>query len=203
MSDIKFVIGKNIAELRKSHGMTQLELAEKLNYSDKAVSKWERGEGTTDVLVLKEVADLFGVSVDYMLESEHSKPVEPAKALQGKIHTRGILTGISILLVVLVATLAFVIADIIIGATDVKTKAHWLAFIYAAPIAMIVWLVFNSIWFKKRRNFLIISLLMWLVLATFFITMLLFGQILWKIFLLGIPAQIIIVMWSHIKSKSK
>lgn len=201
MSDIKFVIGKNIAELRKSHGMTQLELAEKLNYSDKAVSKWERGEGTTDVLVLKEVADLFGVSVDYMLEGEHSKSIEPAKDIQGKVHNRGIITGICILLVVLVATLAYVVADIIIGVTEIQTKVHWLAFIYAAPIAMIVWLVFNSIWFKKRRNFLIISLLMWLVLAAFFITMLLFGQILWKIFLLGIPAQIIIVMWSHIKSK--
>ena len=68
MPDLKFVIGKNIAELRKSHGMTQLELAEKLNYSDKAISKWERGEVTTDILVLKEVADIFGVSIDYFLE---------------------------------------------------------------------------------------------------------------------------------------
>lgn len=197
MPETKFVIGKNIAELRKAHSMTQLELAEKLNYSDKAVSKWERGEVTTDVLVLKEIADLFGVTVDYLLEDEHKRNIEPSKAEKGKIHNRGIITCISILVVVLAATLAFVIADIIVS----ESHAHWMTFVYAVPIAMIVWLVFNSIWFKKRRNFLIISLLMWSVLASVFVTMLLFSQVLWQLFLLGVPGQIIIIMWSNLRYK--
>lgn len=68
MEDLKAVIAKNITELRKENKLTQLELAEKLNYSDKSVSKWERGESIPDVIVLKELADLFGVSVDYMLK---------------------------------------------------------------------------------------------------------------------------------------
>ena len=118
MSDKRFIIGKNIAELRKSSGLTQLELAEKLNYSDKAISKWERGEVTTDILVLKEVADIFGVSLDYFLEEEHQKKIEPLQTNKGKIHNRGIITGISMILVILVATLAFVISDMIVGGEE-------------------------------------------------------------------------------------
>lgn len=197
MPDLKFVIGKNIAELRKSHGMTQLELAEKLNYSDKAISKWERGEVTTDILVLKEVADIFGVSIDYFLEEEHTAAKEPIQNIKGKVHNRGIITGISMILVLLVATLAFVISDMIVKGN----QATWLAFVYAVPLTMIVWLVFNSIWFKKHRNFLIVSLLMWSTIAAIFITALLFSQIWWKLFILGVPGQIIIIMWSHIKYK--
>lgn len=197
MSDKRFIIGKNIAELRKSHGMTQLELAEKLNYSDKAISKWERGEVTTDILVLKEVADLFGVSLDYFFEEEHPKQSEPVQTVKGKLHNRGIITGISMIVVLLIATLAFVISDMIVKGNH----ATWLAFVYAVPLTMIVWLVFNSIWFKKHRNFLIVSLLMWTTIAAAFITALLFNQVLWKLFILGAPGQIIIILWSYIKGK--
>ena len=197
MSDKRFVIGKNIAELRKSFGMTQLELAEKLNYSDKAISKWERGEVTTDILVLKEVADIFGVSLDYFLEEEHQKIKEPLTNIKGKVRNRGIITGISMIVVIAVATLAFVISDIIFKGNP----ATWMAFVYAVPLTMIVWLVFNSIWFKKHRNFLIVSLLMWTTIAAVFITALLFKQVLWKLFILGVPGQIIIILWSYIKGK--
>ena len=64
MNDLKLIVAKNITELRKQHGMTQLQLAEKLNYSDKAVSKWERGESVPDVAVLVEIAELFSVRLD-------------------------------------------------------------------------------------------------------------------------------------------
>lgn len=71
MEDLKRIIADNIAELRKAVPLTQAELAEKLNYSDKAVSKWERGESIPDVIVLKQIAGIFGVSVDYLLEEVH------------------------------------------------------------------------------------------------------------------------------------
>ncbi len=198
MQELKFIIAKNITELRKRDSMTQLELAEKLNYSDKAVSKWERGEATPDVAVLKDIADLFSVSLDYLVEEEHPKIPEPKRVSRLKKHNRAIITGISILLVWAVATFCFVTTDIVIK----SIKVHWLAFIYAVPVSMVVWLVFNSIWFKKHRNFLIISVLAWSVLVSFYITMLVFGFNLWKIFLIGIPAQIIILMWSMLKNKN-
>ena len=73
MEDLKHIIAKNICDLRTAKGMTQLELAEKLNYSDKAVSKWERGESVPDITVLKEIADLFDVTLDYLVEPGNSR----------------------------------------------------------------------------------------------------------------------------------
>ena len=61
MSDIKSIVAKNISELRQKRSMTQLELAEQLNYSDKAVSKWERGDSLPDISVLCDIAALFSV----------------------------------------------------------------------------------------------------------------------------------------------
>ena len=76
MEDLKMIIAGNIGKLRREAGITQLELAERLNYSDKAVSKWERGESVPDVITLKQVADLFSVSVDYLLRADHPSEVE-------------------------------------------------------------------------------------------------------------------------------
>ena len=75
-ADIKIVIAKNIADLRLANGMTQLELAERINYSDKAVSKWERAESMPDIAVLTEIADLFQVSLDDLVRLK--KPIEKA-----------------------------------------------------------------------------------------------------------------------------
>ena len=72
MEDLKPIIAKNITVLRQNAKMTQFDLAEKLNYSDKAISKWERAEAIPDVSVLKSIADLFGVTVDYLLQDGHT-----------------------------------------------------------------------------------------------------------------------------------
>ena len=73
MENLKHVISKNIVDLRKSMNWTQAELAQKLNYSDKTVSKWERAEAIPDIIVLKAIADLFEVSVDYLLVADHEE----------------------------------------------------------------------------------------------------------------------------------
>ena len=77
MKDIRQNIGKNIVRLRNAAHMTQAEFAEQLNYTDKAVSKWERGESVPDIVILKKIADQFSVTVDYLLE-EH-RPEEAVK----------------------------------------------------------------------------------------------------------------------------
>ena len=71
MDELKSVVAENLKALRTTAGLTQGELAERLNYSDKAVSKWERGESLPDVQVLKQLADMYGVGVDYLLSSDH------------------------------------------------------------------------------------------------------------------------------------
>ncbi len=197
MEDLKVIIAANITELRKESGLTQLELAEKLNYSDKAVSKWERAESLPDVGVLKQIADMFNVTVDYLLKSDHTVEREQAaRVSRRKQRNRGIITGISIMLVWLVATVVFFVLD---STTSVKTTELLICFAYAVPASFIVWLIFNTIWFNRRRNFLIISLLMWSSLASLFITLI--GFNLWLMFIVGIPAQIIIFLWSGIKTR--
>lgn len=199
MEDIKLAISKNITELRRKSGMTQAQLAEKLNYSDKAISKWERGESIPDIMIIKQLADLFGVTIDYIITAEHAKSDRPPLPERHKLVNRTFITGMSVLLVWLVATLVFVILDLTLSYSNIL----WLCFVYAIPLTMIVWLVFNSMWFSKRRNFLIISLLMWTALMAIHMTLMAVNCNIWPIFLLGIPAQAIIIMWSKLRFKRK
>lgn len=198
MRDLKEIIAENIVELRKENEMTQAQLAEKLNYSDKAVSKWERGESLPDIAVLKSVADIFEVSVDYLLTSDHeSMKHSEKKVSRWKFRRRAIITGMSVMLVWLVATVVFFILD------TARLDMHWLAFVYSAPCSLLVWLIFNSIWFNPRRNFLIISALLWTVLGSLYITFLSLGFNLWMMFLISVPAQIIIFLWSGIQKRKE
>jgi len=201
--DLKAVIAENIVQLRRKSEMTQVELAEKLNYSDKAVSKWERGESVPDISVLKGIADLFGVTVDYLITSEHisddlDKGAESAELQKKRIRAHGVITGMSILLVWLVALVVFVPIDI----ATTGIYAHWLAFAYAVPVSMLVWLIFNAMWFNCRKNYLIISLMVWTLIVAIHLTVLVFGYNIWQFYLLGIPGQLIIALWSKIGKKN-
>ncbi len=199
MQSMKSAVAKNLAELRRINNMTQLELAERLNYTDKAVSKWERGESLPDVLVLKQIAELFHVTVDYLLSEEHSEPVPPAPVRQTKVRTHTLITFISIFLVSLIATFVF----FVLAVAPVSLPGAWLSFIYAVPVSMIVWLVFNSVWFNQKRNFLIISLLMWSLLCAIHLTFVVAGINVALIYILGVPGQMIILLWSGIGRKKK
>lgn len=202
---LKPIIASNITELRRSHGFTQQELADRLNYTDKAISKWERGESVPDVIVLKQIADMFGVTVDYLLCEVHEEPCPPPdtvpaedKKRQQSLRTRGFVTGMSILIIWIAALVLFIVLD----TASVSVWANLFVFACAVPASFILWLVMNSIWFNKRRNYLIISLLMWSLLALVYVAVWLFAsRHLWLIFLLGLPGQAIIVMWSRLKQR--
>ena len=199
---LKDIIAKNLTDLRRKNSMTQAELAERLNYTDKAVSKWERAESIPDVVILKQIATLFGVTVDYLLTAEHDEnapsgiiPKKPSK------RTHVIVTCISILLVWLIATTAFVLMLI----SPAEIKHPWFAFIFAIPVSAIVHLVLNSIWFSHKINYLIISILMWSVLLSIHLPVLLlcnYPQI-GFIYILGAPGQAIILFWSRFHKHKK
>ena len=198
MKDVKPIIAKNITALRQANKMTQIELAEKLNYSDKAVSKWERGESVPDIGVLKAIADLFGVTVDYLLREDTVSmpaPVEEAPTKSKRNPT--VVTLLSMLLVWILATFCYVIINMVVPAHPVR----WLPFLCALPVSAIVWLVFNSIWFNRRRNFFIISLLMWTCLAVLVIVLYANGITGWQWLILGALGQAGIIMWSHFRPK--
>ena len=190
----KSQIGSNIATCRKSAGLTQAGLAEKLNYSDKAVSKWERGESVPDVLTLLHLSELFGVSLDRLVrDSALSDPLLPEpdeSAPEKPVASKGIIQALSSTLVWFVALFFFVV----ISSLDIP--GSWVAFVYAVPVNAIVLLSLRSAWRLFSWNLALISVIVWGCLASIFVSLLTFtGACVWKLFLLGIPGQIAIFLW--------
>lgn len=197
MNDMRQAIAQNIVRLRTARGWTQAELAERLSYSDKAISKWERAESLPDIIVLKQLADLFMVRVDDLLLDEIPLQFGKKERLCQRNHI--IITMLAVMLVWLVATFTFVILGLI-----PTVRGKWLVFLYAVPASAIVLIVFNSIWGRRRLNYLIISVLVWsLLLCTHFSVFYAFDAHLWLVYVLGIPAQIIILLWSGLKNPRK
>ena len=194
MEDLKSTVAKNLKELRTLSGLTQGELAERINYSDKAVSKWERGESLPDVQILKQLADMYGVSVDFLLSSEHEAQAPSEDAIRIIRKNRLIITLLAVSLVWLIATIAYVTLGLALN----TFSRIWLSYIVAIPVSCIVLLVFNSIWGIHKLNFIIISALVWSSLLS--LCLILSIKNIWIIFVLGIPAQIIIALWSRLKS---
>ena len=77
----KQTFGSTIAALRKKSGMTQLELAQKMGVTDKAVSKWENGRGIPDIELLKQMSELFQVDLETLLNGEEKKKKVPRKLI--------------------------------------------------------------------------------------------------------------------------
>ena len=198
---LKSQLGANIVAFRKHSGLTQAKLAEQLNYSDKAVSKWERGESVPDVLTLVQLAELFGTTVDELIRDpneipehtggriEHAMEAAVEKTLKRKANKRVIL-GLSSLLVWFVALLVFVV----VSSFDIPRS--WIAFLYAIPVDAVVQLTLRSAWKDFRLNKTLISILVWGGLLSIYVSLKLFVHVdIWKLFLLGIPGQLAVLLW--------
>ena len=184
--ELAVTIGKNIMRLRKMANMTQLDLAEKLNYSDKSVSKWEQGNGMPDVRILMQLAALFHVSIDDLVRVHKEKQLSTGRAL---FIRHMIITLCSVGLCWLVATAAFVLLGLFLPAELEGKRFLWLAFLYAVPASSVITLVFSCIWQNKLFRVISISVLIWTALACVFLTAYVFGYNIWLIFLIGIPLQ--------------
>ncbi len=156
---LKKNFSRNLSAYRKLNKLTQLELAQKLNYSDKSVSKWERGEGLPDLVVTSSLAELLGVSVNDLLSDKIKKRVFLTR-------NKLLITILSIGLVWFVATVLYFILSLLLPSLD-----SWLLFIYAIPVSAIVSIVFSAIWWKKIFTFLSVSLLIWSLAVSIVITL--------------------------------
>ncbi len=201
---LKSQIGANIASYRKRGGLTQAGLAAKLNYSDKAVSKWERGESIPDVVTLVAMAEEFDITVNDLLVDPKALPEDSdpgkleramtqvsEKALKRKAN-KNVILALSTTLVWFVALLIFVL----LSAFDVTDPYSGLIFAYAVPANAIVLLSLRSAWRDFRWNQVLISVIVWGTLISIYISLRMFLDMnLTKIFLLGIPGQIAIWLW--------
>lgn len=146
---LKELFSRNLAELRRRSGMTQLELAEKLCYSDKSISKWERGEGLPDLPVAVKIAEVFGVSINDLMGEKM-----PRKFLISR--NRVLITLMSTVLVWLVAAIMYFIFKLI-----APTWNSEMLFAYAVPVSFLVMVVFTNVWWKKIWRFLSLSAFIW------------------------------------------
>ena len=208
--ELKSVIGSNIARLRKNCRMTQAELAERLNYSDKAVSKWERAESMPDILTLMALAEQFGTTVNDLLnlpgeeKSEEPvipEPVAPAEPEHKRRHIplphnpmknadRGTIQKLSSILVWVVALFIFLVTD----AFDLKYG--WMVFLLAIIANAIVLLSLRSAWKMYGINRILVSIILWTALIIFYLVIWLSWHVsVWKIFLMGLVGQLAILLW--------
>ena len=204
---LKRQIGINIASYRKRNGLTQAGLAERLNYSDKAVSKWDRGESVPDVMTMVQLAEQFDITVNDLLVDPEALPGNPnnleqamtrvtEKTLKRKAN-KHIILWLSSLLVWFVALFFYVV----FSSFDIPYT--WLAFLYAVPTNAIVLLSMRSTWHDFRWNRAYVSTIMWGFLVSFHATLLIMHFNMWKLYLLGIPGQIAIWLWFRLFRPAK
>lgn len=191
MNNIREIVASNILNLRKHNHLTQLELAEKIKYSDKAISRWEKGEVLPDIETLSNLAEIFGVSISYMFE-EHIE-VEKKFILTKEFTNKTIMALLSISVIWLIATIAFVYAGIFLSIS------FWQAFIWAIPATIMVCIQFNRKWGKKWLGLIMSSVFIWTLLLSLYLQFISYKM--WLLFILGIPLQCLVVVAYFIKKK--
>ena len=191
MENLNFIIAKNLSTLRRKNKLTQLQLAEKLNYSDKAISKWEKGESLPSVEVLHTICKLYGVSMYYIKKKKKKEPkIIETEALKKRYLN---ITLLSVLAVWFVALVLFVSFDIF------GSKDYFIIFAWAVPASCIVSIIFDAVWNKCKLLFYLLTVLLWSFLVSATVQFLTFN--IWKILFIGIPLQIAIYLWSRLAKK--
>lgn len=182
--EIKTNFSKNLVSLRKSRKLTQLGLAEKLNYSDKSVSKWECGDVLPDVTTFKMIADFFGVSVDKLISGDATKKL--SQKTSRMIIT--LLSCVSVLFLVTVVAMFYT--------SFVDFDKVWMFYIFCLPVISIILIVMSSMWFGIFVTGTAVSSLVWtLGLNVYLILLEFFAYNLWFVFVVCGVFQIIVLLW--------
>ena len=190
LNELKKNIADNLIFYRKKKGLTQLDIAEKLSYSDKAVSKWERAEAVPDIYTLKQLADLYNIKVDDLLSNDTKRREKLTKSNAKKDKVKKILvTVLSCGLVWLIATILYIFPAIVLP----EVTNTWLIFIWALAINFIILVVFSCIWSTRLNICLTVSGLIWTMFLAICLTI---GTAkIWWLFVIGVPLQILTILW--------
>ena len=197
LSELKLISASNIIKLRSGAGLTQAELGEKLNYSDKTISKWERGEAIPDAYVLTQMAEIFGVSVDYLLSSHDAwespeQQEEKERKQEEHRYSVNMIIAISVLGVWTMALTIFVMLwlfDIIL----------WETFVVALPVSILTYMVLICVFRRHRQlQFVIAAFVLSLFILLYFTLPM---QKPWQLFLIAIPAEIIVFLSCNIRRR--
>lgn len=191
MENIKEIIASNLASLRKERKFTQQELASKLNYSDKAVSRWEHAETLPDIETLCKICEIYGVKFEYLLKKEQPKKNNP-NIIKKDTPNKIIIMLIAALAVWVAAIVAYSYMNIIL------MQNAWTIFIWAIPLTCLVLQMSNSYFFKNLLfKYILLSIINWTMILSMYLQLISYN--IWMLFIVGIPIQIIIVLLAILK----
>ncbi|MGI6644939.1 MAG: helix-turn-helix domain-containing protein [Bacilli bacterium] len=196
MKPFRQTVGDNLAALRKEKKITQFELAEKFNYSDKAISKWETGETLPDLETLYQLCEFYGVTLDYLTDPEAEQ--KRAKYQKSSVKNSLAITLLITSVVPMIATIVFVYLLV------TNDLIYWPVFVWMVPVCCLVLVFMNRYFYRSRLfNLIIYSVFLWGLLTSVVVTIYMSAtnQVIWPIFLIGIPMQVSIVLWYLTKKR--
>ena len=197
LSELKLISASNIIRLRTQAGLTQAELGEKLNYSDKTISKWERGEAIPDAYVLTQMAEIFGVTVDYLLSTHDAweNPNQQEEQEQGMSrHSVNMIIAIAVLGVWTMALSVFVLLWLL-------DYIVWQTFIVALPVSILTYMVLICV-FNRRKylQYVIAAFVLSVFVLLYFVLPL---QKPWQLFLVAVPAIVLVFLSCNIQQRPR
>lgn len=193
MDELKAIFAANLIRLRTAAGMTQAELGERLHYTDKAVSKWERAESLPDAYVLKQAATIFGVTVDDLLTSHDVWTPPPTLRTEKETYSRIFIILCAIASIWTLCMVEFVIVWIVLD------TIQWIVFVAAVPLSLTALLVFDCAWYRGKHLMYILWVLVFSVVALVYLLLLRYNF--WQMFLLLVPAELVVYLACNIKKK--
>lgn len=195
--DIKQIIAKNLANLRKNKKITQTELAEQFGYSDKAISKWENGDTLPDIQTLYQLCEFYNVTLDFLVsEQSFDEKIKYINHLNKRIIINNSL--IELLYCSFVWILAVIIYVYLYTFSEIN---YWQIFIWAIPATTIVMLLFTKVWKQKLYTFIVRSLFFWTLVTACYIQFIEYN--IWPLFFLMIPIQVALILTIAINDKLK
>ncbi len=196
MEELNKIISKNLVNLRTKSGLTQLQVAEKINYSDKSISKWERGDAIPDIPVMLQLASLYGVTLDDIVKDYGKKEIKP-KTKKFKLSQHALISIIAFSFVWFLATIGFAV---VYGFYNIYDKAY-LSFIVAIPISFLVLMVFSFCWYPYFISSIFSSIFLWTTILA--ITQCINTINIWLLYIIVIPLQLIIIFGFFLKKLLK
>ena len=158
--EIRKNFGENLSRLRKYNKLSQQELAEKLSYSDKAISKWELGDNIPDIITLERIAEIFNVSVDELIKpniSVSKSGVTKRKRLIITILASGLGLFLGIVGLLVLSILKFQAG--ITG--EIIDKFIYCCYPLAFFAGSVITIVLTVLWFEKIWQFIAITTCIW------------------------------------------
>ncbi len=184
MNDIRDIVSKNLIKLRKQNNLTQVDLSNKINYSDNAISRWEKGEVLPSLETLQTLSLIYNVPLTYFIE-EHED--EQTKLYNSKKRSLSFaIMSSAILSVLSICALLFLLLHNYTG------NYYYNCFVWAAPIIAFIVKRTIKICYKDKLSLLTSSICSWTTITAVYFQW--FSLNIWPIFLIGMPVQITLIL---------